>query len=77
MLHQSIFFSSHYSSLQCHTILQKSFKYADLLLKKHFLILSMLETVVQLNIFVETFNFSGFFDKQNVQKNTYLKQNLL
>ncbi len=33
-------------------ILQKSFYYADLLLKKHFL--SMLKTVVQLNIFVKT-----------------------
>ncbi len=33
----------------------------------------MLETAVQLNIFAETFNFSGFFDKQNVQKNTYLE----
>ncbi len=30
-------FQYHYSSLQCHMILQKSFKYADLLLKKHFL----------------------------------------
>ncbi len=36
----------HYSSLQCHMILQKSFQYADLLLKVHFLLLSMLKTVV-------------------------------
>ncbi len=28
-------FNSHYSSLQCHMILQKSFWYADMLLKKH------------------------------------------
>ncbi len=33
----------------------------------------MLETAVQLNIFAETFNFSGFFDKQNIQKNKYLE----
>ncbi len=32
----------HYSSLQCHVILQKSFYYADLLLKKHLLLLSLL-----------------------------------
>ncbi len=41
-------FFQHYYSLQCHTILQKSFQYADLVLKKHFL-LSMLKTIV--NIF--------------------------
>jgi len=35
-------------------ILQKSFKYADLLLKKHFLLLSMLKTVVHVNILKET-----------------------
>jgi len=40
-------------------ILQKSFKYADLVLQKHFLLLSMLKTVVLLNIFVETDIFSG------------------
>ncbi len=40
-----------YSSLQCHMILQKSFLYADLLLKKHFLILKVLKTIVLLNIF--------------------------
>jgi len=39
-------------------ILQKSFKYADLVLQKHFLLLSMLKTVVLLNIFVETDIFS-------------------
>ncbi len=39
-------FQHHYSSLQCHMILQKSFLYADLLLKKHFLLLLMLKTVV-------------------------------
>ncbi len=33
------------SSLKCHLILQKSFVYADLVLKKHFLLLSMLKTV--------------------------------
>ncbi len=39
----------HYFSLQCHMILQKSFKYADLVLKKKILLLSMLNTVVLLN----------------------------
>jgi len=29
--------ASHNSSLQCHMILQKSFWYAELLLKKHFI----------------------------------------
>ncbi len=38
----------HYSNHQCHMI------YPDLLLKKQFLFLSMLKTVVLLNIFVET-----------------------
>ncbi len=45
-------FQHHFSSLQCHMILQKSF-YVYLLLKKHFWLLSMLKTVVLLNIFVE------------------------
>jgi len=35
-------------------ILQKSFKYADLLLRKHFLLPSMLKTLVLLHIFVKT-----------------------
>jgi len=35
-------------------IIQQSFRYTDLLLKKHFLLLSMLKTVEILNIFVET-----------------------
>ncbi len=39
------------------------------LLKKHFS--SLLETVVLINIFVETMiRFSEFFDEQEVQKNT-------
>ncbi len=46
----------HFSSLQCHVILQKSFYYAELLLKKHFLLLSNLKRVVQCNVFVETIN---------------------
>ncbi len=45
--------SSHYSSLQCHTILQKSFQYADLVLKKHLFLLAMMKTGVQFNIFEE------------------------
>ncbi len=47
-------FQHHYSSLQCHMILQKSFLYADLVIKKHLLLLLMLKTVVPLNIFVKT-----------------------
>ncbi len=35
-------------------ILQKSFIYTDLMFQKHFLLLSMLKTVVLLNMFVET-----------------------
>jgi len=49
-----LIFQHHYSSLQCHMTLQKSFQYADLLLKAHFFTLSMLKTVVLLNIIVET-----------------------
>jgi len=37
-------------SLQCHTILQKSLKYEDLMIKKHIWLLSILKTV---HIFVE------------------------
>ncbi len=33
----------HYSGLQCHMILQKSFWYADLVLNKHLLSLFMLK----------------------------------
>ncbi len=35
----------YYCSLQCHMVLQKSFQYADLMLKKHLLLLSVLLTV--------------------------------
>ncbi len=35
-------FNRHYSSLQCHMILQKSFWYADLVLKKHLFVLSII-----------------------------------
>ncbi len=43
-----------HSRLQCHMILQKSFEYADLVLKQHLFIflLSVLRTVVLLNILV-------------------------
>jgi len=34
--------------------LQKSFQYDDSVLKIHFLLLSMLKTVVLLNVFMET-----------------------
>ncbi len=36
-------FQHHYSSLQFHMILQKSFQYADLVLKKYFWLLSALK----------------------------------
>jgi len=35
-------FQHHYAGIQCHTILQKSLYYADLLLKKHLLLLLLL-----------------------------------
>jgi len=41
----------HYSSLQCHMILQKSLEYDDLMLKKHLLLLLMSKAA---HIFVET-----------------------
>ncbi len=41
-------FQHHYSSFQCHMILQKSFKYVDLGLKKHFYIV---KTVILLGLF--------------------------
>ncbi len=54
-------------------MLQKSFIYADLMLNKYFL--SMLKTVVLLNIFVETdscFFFLQFFDEQKVQNKYFV-----
>jgi len=46
-------FQHHYSGLQCHMILQKSLLYADLVLKKHFLLSSMLKTAVLLNSLIK------------------------
>ncbi len=65
---QSWIFSCHYSNLQCHMILQKSFWYVysiTLVLSKYFLLLlPMLKTVVLLNIFMESaIHFSGLFDE--------------
>ncbi len=59
------YFQHHYSSLQCHMILHKSFEYADLLLNEHFSLLSILQIVVLLHILVETLSdfLSGFFDE--------------
>ncbi len=48
-------------SLQCHLILQKSFSYADLVIKKHVLLLLMLKTVVPLNIFVKKYFSKKYF----------------
>ncbi len=41
-------------SFQYHKLFQKSFKYADLAFKKHFILLSMLKTVVLFHSSVET-----------------------
>jgi len=52
-------------------ILQKSFIYANLLLKKHFLLLSMSKTVVLLNIFVmhfDTYFFQMFLINRKIKK---------
>ncbi len=40
-----LYFQHHYLSLQCHMIF-RNLKFTDLLLKKHFLLLSMMKTVV-------------------------------
>ncbi len=37
----------------CHMILQKSFWYADLLLKKHLLLLSIIKKPIIINVFDE------------------------
>ncbi len=50
-----LYFHLHYSSLKCHMILQKSFYYADLMLKFFFLFL-MLKTIVLLNMFANILN---------------------
>ncbi len=51
-----VFFKSvvYKNKFQCHIILQKSFQYADFLLKKNVSLMSMLKIVLLLNIFVET-----------------------
>jgi len=57
--------------LQCHMILLKSFKYSDLLLKKHYLFVIFMKAVVLLNIFVATTVYSiflGLFKK--IQKHS-------
>ncbi len=67
-------FQHNYSS-QCHTVLQKSFEYAYLLLNKHFLLLSMLKTGLLFNIWGIFFFFTIFpKDQLKVPKNSiYLK----
>ncbi len=49
-----LYYQHHDSSLQCHMIIQKSFSYAHLLLKKHVLLLSIMKTVVLFNVCIET-----------------------
>ncbi len=55
-------------------ILQKSFEYADLLHKKHFVLLSMLKTVVLFNYFVETMIlvFQDPLMNRNVKKTAFI-----
>ncbi len=69
-------FQHHYSSLHCHMIHQKSFEYADLLLKKHFL--SILKTVVVLDILWKIWFFFTNADKQmlSIKLNFYWIQNI-
>ncbi len=57
-------------------ILQKSFLHTDLLLKKH-LFVSMLKTVVLLNIFVETMIHLFQKENRNVKKQLILDRNIL
>ncbi len=62
----NLFLIFHFTSLQCHIILQKSFWYADLLLKKHFLLLSYYQWWKQLCclIFLWIFFFCGTFPQK-------------
>jgi len=53
-------FQHHYSSLQCHMILQKSLKYGDLLLKRHFSL--MLETVLLIHMLMKSANAQHLFE---------------
>jgi len=55
------FFRRHYFSLQCHIILQKSLLFVELMHKNHFLLLSIVKTVVLLNIFLESMIFFMIF----------------
>ncbi len=71
---QSRTFSSHFSSLLCHVILQKSIFYADMVLKKHLLLLSMLKTFelyISRNLFVLLL-FSEFCDERKSSKEQHL-----
>ncbi len=51
-----------YSSLQCNMILQKSFWFADLLLKKHFLLLSMMKNF----LYYQWWNISYYYQWWNI-----------
>ncbi len=59
------------------TILQQSFEYADLLLKKHLLLLSMLKAFVLLNVFNMFFCgtcdafFQGFWLNKHLNSSVY------
>ncbi len=60
-----LYFQHHYSSLQCHMIFRN---HHNMLLKKHFWLLSMLKTVVLHNICVETLINCIFQDSQMNRK---------
>jgi len=59
-------FQHHYSSVQYHMILHKSFQHPALMLRKRLLLLSILK--------LSSFFFSILFDEKKIQKNSiYLK----
>ncbi len=70
-LWSKMYFQHHYSSLQCHMILQISLSYADVLLKKHFWLLWMLKTVVLLHIYLETMIHFKFILNRNLGPTLY------
>ncbi len=72
-----LYFQHHYS-LKYHMILQKSFWYADLVLSKHFLLLSMLKTFFSCLMFVETkIFFQDSLMNRKFKRTAVLNRNLL
>ncbi len=62
-----MYYQHHYCSLQCHMIFRN---HNNILLKKHFRLLSMLNTVVLHDIFAETMMYVVFQDSQMNRKLT-------